>query len=264
MRKYLLLAMLATSVLAPITTVSAEETHGEKSIDVNEIKFPREKWDPVLVKSINRNPVLFDKNATFGVEPPPSNDSEVTRKELDTLLEYAATHRDYETVEKIFYEHRLKTLYQVMLATSDIDPLMMPAAFHAFDVLDYDLHYILIRDKKIYSRPRPEQLEPKLERVIKTPGHAAYPSGHATQFMVMAYIMGDIDPENAEHYQEYAKSVALRREIAGVHYPSDSAAGQLLAKNFYEQVKTKPEFIKALEEAKQMYKTGKEALAQFK
>jgi acid phosphatase (class A) len=62
------------------------------------------------------------------------------------------------------------------------------------------------------------------------PGHPAYPSGHATVAWATAYFFGDLAPSFAPALERAANQVALNREIAGVHYPSDSMAGKDLAR----------------------------------
>jgi hypothetical protein len=68
-----------------------------------------------------------------------------------------------------------------------------------------------------------------LAPTIYTPGHAAYPSGHATQVHLIANLMDMIAPELATASRRLANRIAKNREVAGMHYPSDSAAGKWCA-----------------------------------
>jgi hypothetical protein len=61
------------------------------------------------------------------------------------------------------------------------------------------------------------------------PGHPAYPSGHATQAYATALVLSHIKPNLQGKLTDAAESVATNREIAGLHFPSDSAAGLALA-----------------------------------
>jgi PAP2 superfamily len=70
------------------------------------------------------------------------------------------------------------------------------------------------------------------------PGHPAYPSGHATVAWTVAYFFGDIAPRFAPALERAAHQVALNREIAGVHYPSDSMAGKDLARQLVNLLST--------------------------
>ncbi len=86
-----------------------------------------------------------------------------------------------------------------------------------------------------YKRPRPSMLRPALMPPIVVPGHASFPSGHATQAHLMALCMEDVlagKPHLAavkNNMKALAVRIARNREIAGLHYPSDSEAGMDLA-----------------------------------
>ena len=88
--------------------------------------------------------------------------------------------------------------------------------------------------KNLYSRPRPSQLCPALLPPIEIPGHASFPSGHSTQAHLMALCMNDVFnglPPQATMIDDLwtlADCIARNREIAGLHYPSDTDAGVAL------------------------------------
>jgi membrane-associated phospholipid phosphatase len=103
-----------------------------------------------------------------------------------------------------------------------------------------------------WKRPRPSQLSPALIPPIAVPGHASYPSGHATQsYLVSLLLAGDLPTHPVMPSQvsmslnptstatsgtpadslldRLAERVARHREVLGVHYRSDSEAGRHLA-----------------------------------
>jgi hypothetical protein len=82
---------------------------------------------------------------------------------------------------------------------------------------------------------------------VTVPGHSSFPSGHATQAYLMAKCMQlvfSISPNvPATHLttlndtlSALAQRVARNREIAGLHYPSDSQAGSALADAVYNKL----------------------------
>jgi hypothetical protein len=89
--------------------------------------------------------------------------------------------------------------------------------------------------KGLYKRPRPSHLCPALLPPIAVPGHAAFPSGHATQAHLMALCLNDIFstlPQQSRVLEDtwtLADRIARNREIAGLHYESDSNAGRAIA-----------------------------------
>jgi hypothetical protein len=69
------------------------------------------------------------------------------------------------------------------------------------------------------------------------PGHPSYPSGHATVAWTFAYLFGEFATPSEKQLLEVAASqVARNREIAGVHYRSDSEAGRLLARQLVDEM----------------------------
>jgi membrane-associated phospholipid phosphatase len=98
------------------------------------------------------------------------------------------------------------------------------------------MHY-----KYKYDRARPSRLSPKLMPPIEPPGHASFPSGHATQARLIARCLeevmpGDIIPKDGANpvpelgpLRKMAARIARNREVLGLHYPSDSVAGRDLA-----------------------------------
>lgn len=81
---------------------------------------------------------------------------------------------------------------------------------------------------------RPHQFSPQVQPMITTPGHGAFPSGHATQaFMLARLLDGLLDlssrvPATALQLYRQAARIATNRVVAGVHFPADSIAGRLL------------------------------------
>ena len=95
-----------------------------------------------------------------------------------------------------------------------------------------------MRLKHIFAVPRPMELSPQIQPMIPTPGHGALPSGHATEAFVIAHVLealmnaDDSDGGNGtkcrEQLQRLAARISINRTVAGLHYPVDSAAGQVL------------------------------------
>ena len=99
--------------------------------------------------------------------------------------------------------------------------------------------------KARFNRPRPVQLYPGLLPFLPTPAHASYPSNHATQaFTVAALLAQALDRENSglKHYVDaLAERIAVNREVAGLHYRSDTLAGQHIAGALAAQLATVPQ-----------------------
>jgi len=80
---------------------------------------------------------------------------------------------------------------------------------------------------------RPAEFAPQVQPMIPTPGHGALPSGHATEAFAVARVLLALAPDRFggqldEMLMRQAARIAINRTIAGVHFPVDSAAGQML------------------------------------
>ena len=79
--------------------------------------------------------------------------------------------------------------------------------------------------------------------MILTPGHASLPSGHSTENHMVAWVLWQV------YYAAYvansdalwgvqlirlAARIAINRTIAGLHFPVDSAVGQMLGLSLAE------------------------------
>src|SRR5260370_20337017 len=92
-----------------------------------------------------------------------------------------------------------------------------------------------------YDRARPSRLSPRLMPPIDPPGHAAFPSAHATQARLIARCLEAVMPvhiipvdgagaqPDPGPLRQMADRIARNREVQGLHYPSDSLRGKQLA-----------------------------------
>jgi hypothetical protein len=86
---------------------------------------------------------------------------------------------------------------------------------------------------------------------LKVPRHPAFPSGHATQAMLVALVFGSLlkDEERMECMVCAARRVALHRVQAGLHYEMDTNAGFKLAERLTGALSRKAAFRRLVAEA---------------
>nr|WP_281376642.1 phosphatase PAP2 family protein [Rubricella aquisinus] len=94
--------------------------------------------------------------------------------------------------------------------------------------------------KNVLAVRRPQELSAQVQPMIQTPPHGAFPSGHAGESFAVATVMAELTkdrqdqvygPNNhvwTEQFMRQAARIATNRVVAGVHYPIDSSAGQIL------------------------------------
>ncbi len=224
--------------------------------NIDDLKFPSSDWNLNLLDGASAGGSMLADIEYFEVAPPPSNSSEETKKELEYLIEIAKTERTKDNVARIHYENNGGKAHEFFLKEGLIDAANYKTV-ELLKMIDVDHMYFILERKKHFSRPRPSHLAAELgmdlSLVISNPGHPAYPSGHASQTYMVALVLADFDPENAEIYKQFAVDVAHRREIAGVHYVSDSVSGRQLAVDVLAKLRTIPAFEKKFQAAKLSY-----------
>lgn len=194
-----------------------------------------------------------DWKKRFQLVEPPANSSVRTRSEVVYLQSVSkqrtAKQQDIEKEVLItnfrFGEHR----YEELIKDSRYKETgkLLEAAY-------LDLAVVTFVFKQRFDRIRPSvlasRLDLPLEPSIEIPAHPAYPSGHATGAYGLAYLLQEIDPANAGRYLEDARRIGENREIAGVHYPSDTEAGRVLARQVVDAFLSNPSFVQQLESAR--------------
>ena len=249
MKKYFVTAMLCLLAVYGAVNYASAEVPASK---LSEITFKDSDWDPVYLITREKQPIYL-KQLDFQLPPFPANESAETKAELDTLLDMQKNQRTPETVAQIKIENKGAPAYAFSQAG------MLDLATHAKTVvllgaIDRDIIFYLMREKTKYHRARPTMLEPALTPVVPVPGHPAYPSAHSAEAHAAAYALAALDPARAQEYIKLADEISVRREIAGLHYPSDTKAGVDLAQAFYKEFIKVPEAQKLLTEAQQEYK----------
>jgi len=98
--------------------------------------------------------------------------------------------------------------------------------------------FVEFRLKHALACRRPNEYSPQIQPMILTPEHGSFPSGHATETFAMAIVLIELlraSPVSVYQQKIYAVQflrlaarVAINRQVAGVHFPVDSAAGAFL------------------------------------
>lgn len=108
------------------------------------------------------------------------------------------------------------------------------AAF--FDKVTDDTDYFVVVMKKYWQRPRPYASDDRVKPCLPRNRSLSYPSGHAAIARAIADLLGEIDPDRRELFLQRSDQIARDRELGGVHYGTDLAAGQRLADRVVEEL----------------------------
>lgn len=128
-------------------------------------------------------------------------------------------------------------------------PAKCPKVFALLREAALDARAISDAAKDVWSRPRPPREGSGIEPAVPVPTSGAYPSGHATRAYVWGEVMAAAVPSKAGALRQRARLVGLDRVLAGVHYPSDVAAGFALGRAIFEQMARSEAFGKELAQA---------------
>jgi acid phosphatase (class A) len=101
--------------------------------------------------------------------------------------------------------------------------------------------------KRGFARPRPYAADPRVSPAVEREDSASYPSGHATRAALFAALLAELAPARREVLLRRGAQIGADRVIAGVHYPSDVAAGQRLGDAVAQVLLAEPDFREALE-----------------
>lgn len=180
-------------------------------------------------------------------DPQPDKDEQ---DELDKLADYARFERADALAEILAQKDEFISEFMGLLV---ITPSSHPNTYRIMHVANLFAAFTVMHFKTQYKRLRPSQLLPRLRPPTQVPGHASYPSGHSTQAHLIAHCVTAVLPSamvsNGLPSLKFdifglADRIARNRELAGLHYPSDTEGGKKLASKIFDMIqadKVKPE-----------------------
>ena len=198
-------------------------------------KQPKDKHQKRL-DSAEEYEILNCSYVDAPVMVPPTNSSGETRAELETIAAAEALHKNPGKLEHK-YDDEFDWAFKKVVEDAGLE---YDETY--FKRLIKEAASITIRLKYKFNRPRPFQLGPVLgidvtkyqSSTAKTP---AFPSGHTTQSVLVACVLGKKYPELKDKLMKVADKVSLSRVVGGHHYPSDIEYGKVLGKWLSGQLK---------------------------
>ncbi|NJM26452.1 MAG: phosphatase [Bacteroidia bacterium] len=256
---------------------STEPKAGNEAIDSQ--KFPYDK--ELAERRLSIKPYYLEDITVgdFKIPDPPANSSERTRAELNYLLalQQQRTRLDVESslyMAGVYYNLRVKPgdstyhkyrryLFHVGRSIGSwFNPDDLPLTADLMAHVWQDASYFIWSFKYKYLRIRPYAIDEGIDNLEET-NWAAYPSGHAANSYINAYIYQELAPEFSDVFVKDAYDMAHSREIIGVHYPSDSEASRMLARQFVNMLFQNEKFLKDFELVKKEWaEKGRETFSQ--
>lgn len=165
------------------------------------------------------------------VAPPAPPDAAATQAEMATIKEMVAA-ADAAALQQIAYwnagapNYRWIEIALAEHATAGIGPTPRLARNMALlNTAIYDAMVAAWQAKYTWQRPQPALADATLVPLIAAPNSPSYPSEHAVAAGAAAAVLAHLFPERADALTAMAEEAANSRVMAGVHYPSDVAAG---------------------------------------
>lgn len=226
----------------PATVVGA----GAPPRSPSSVIFPRRYWDSdkrsylLLIEFFTRS----NDWQKIRVEDPPPRDE--TLREIEALR--ALIPQREERREEILAQ--AESVYAYYFARLMMTEKSHPRTFELMNAAIVVGRALIMYEKQRFNRPRPSQLAADLEPMIVVPGHPSYPAGHPFQSRLMSLALAELRPDARVSLLALAERIGENREVAGVHYRSDSVAGHRLAEATFPILRQGPLFDELVREAR--------------
>jgi len=168
--------------------------------------------------------------------PPPAIDSEQMQTELaeikgvERILPLAMgawTWHSFDRAYPWWYRHVSTRLFE-QDRTDNIPEATM--IYTALAVTYHDTIVACFNGKYTYWMIRPPHLDAEITPLFPIPNHPSYPAAHSCASMASAMVISEFFPADAAMIQAAAHDAGNSRVVAGIHYPSDVVAGEVLGK----------------------------------
>ena len=182
---------------------------------------------------------VISSGKDFRVPPPP--DSSATSAELSQVRELASQADAGAAAQIRFWDAGSPGYRWIELVNGRIQEAEapIPNAHRIYTYLTmamYDATIAAWESKYFYNRPRPSALDKTLPTRLPAPKSPSYPSEHAAVAGAAGEMLAYFFPDEAHSFKAMSVEAAQSRVLAGVNYPSDTAAGLQLGHRVAEQV----------------------------
>jgi len=248
-----------------LSTFNAKPKSENEKID--NLKFKTDQ--ATIERRLSLKPTYLKNVAVedFHIPDVPANSSEETRAEINYLLALQKNRTDEDVrsslyMADVYYSLRVKpsdpgyaryrnNLFFIGRSIGSwFSPETLPVTADFMAKVWQDASYFIWSLKFKYARIRPVVIDPSVKNLQET-DWAAYPSGHACNSYINAFIYQELAPEFTDFFIKDAYDMAHSREIIGVHYPSDSESARIFARQFVNKLFQNEEFLKDFQKVKE-------------
>lgn len=176
----------------------------------------------------------------FAVDAPPIPGSEEFSADFNEILYWQGRRTDEQCeLGRAQEDHDFETLFESIGLLSPEEFKRAKATIsQAMEVAKRASRHF----KGIYRRPRPYDIDYRVEPCVHKSKSKAYPSTHATVAITAVCLLSEMFPERRERFLAYGKSLGEIRVIVGAHHPSDVRTGQTLGMEVCQRILRDPSF----------------------
>jgi acid phosphatase (class A) len=199
-------------------------------------------------------PVHFVRTDTLDfariLPAPPEPGSIAAEADLNVVLQV----QQWRTPDEVAWARRIEKIRSLSEYTDIIGPWFtdenLPLTLALLKGIDADSKGATDASKKLFNRPRPFVVDPRVKPVVEPLDEPSYPSGHTTRFFLEAGVLSEIFPDKRGALLERAQKMSWGRVQGGVHFPTDLVGGRLLAAAIVAELDQDPAFEAALEKVR--------------
>ena len=180
--------------------------------------------------------------------PPPLPDSTEQAADLAAVVSVSKACSSNE-VALAFSEKKFSIFTFAPAIGGFLTPGKLPRMEAFFEYVQQDAASLADLGKEYWKRPRPYTIEPSLAsgKLEKSFG---YPSGHATEGMVLALVLAELFPDRRKGILATGCDLGWHRVWIGRHYPTDIYAGRVFALAIVRELKANVGFQHDLSEVR--------------
>ena len=179
--------------------------------------------------------------------PPPAAGSLAALGDLETVLQMQADRSAADIAwAKLIEPDDVYADFRDLLGPW-FKPESLPVTAEFIKQVTDDVQEVRLKVKGIYARPRPPAVDPAVRPCVAIPTSNSYPSGHALRAYVWAAVLGDVFADRRDELMARARRVAWGRIIGGVHFPTDSIGGRIVAQGIMARLRQDPAYRAAVE-----------------
>jgi hypothetical protein len=162
-----------------------------------------------------------------------------TPQDLPALVNEVLTRKDQRPDRTSEILVQIAHFWPFWTTITGIDPARHPRTYELMQIAASLSPAVGQPIKHFLDVRRPHTMTSLVQPMIPVPGHAAFPSGHATGAYLFVEVMGQLlvsstgkppPPQLMQQLERMAARIADNRVVAGVHYSIDGAAGELLGR----------------------------------